>query len=67
MTKDIIEAVVAIILIVRGVMSHREHRKTGKDVSEIKVYFNGELQKKIEQAREEGRQEERDKNKKTKL
>lgn len=45
--------------------SHLEHRKTEKkvkktetDVMQIKLYMNGELAKKLEEAREEGRQEE---------
>lgn len=39
------------------VFSHFEHKQTGKDVNEIKFYINGEAAKKIEDAREEGRQQ----------
>lgn len=59
--RDLIEAIAGVILIGRGVMSHFEHRQTGKDVREIKFYINGNVDKRIEEAREEGRQEERDK------
>lgn len=34
-----------------------EHRKSGRQVNEIHSILNGELEKKLEQAREEGRQE----------
>lgn len=35
-------------------------KKTDDDVMEIKLFMNGEMQKKIDDAREEGRREERD-------
>lgn len=38
-------------------LSSREHKQTEKQITEIHLILNGELQKKIEQAREEGRQE----------
>lgn len=45
-------------------ISHLEHKKTEKkvkktdvDVMEIKLFMNGELQRKLDEAREEGRQE----------
>jgi len=57
----------AFILISR-LISHFEHKRTEKkvkktdlDVMEIKLFMNGELQKKLDEAREEGRQEERSK------
>lgn len=51
-------------------ISHLEHKKTEKsvkktdaDIMEIKLYMNGELAKKLEQARQEGRDEETNKKK----
>lgn len=40
-----------------------EHIVTRKRVDKIEVYVNGEMEKKLEEAKEQGRQEERDKNK----
>lgn len=62
-THSIIEGIVAILLIGRGIMSHFEHKKTSTDVKEIKFYINGNLEKKLEEAKEEGRQEILNKNK----
>lgn len=53
-----------IFIFIGRLLSHFEHKRTEKkvkktdaDVMELKFYMNGELQKKLEQAREEGRQE----------
>lgn len=55
------------LVLVGRLISHIEHRKTENrvkktddDVMEIKLFMNGEMQKKIDDAREEGRREERD-------
>ena len=45
--KDIIEGAVAIVLIGRGVISHYEHKRTNKDVNEIRIYMNGEFEKRL--------------------
>lgn len=51
------EVILGGLVVIGRVMSHFEHKETKKSVTEIKVYINGELEKKLEQAREEGRQE----------
>lgn len=38
-------------------LSNKEHRKTEKKVNDIYTIVNGGLQKKLDEAREEGRQE----------
>lgn len=53
-THTIIEGIVAVLLIGRGVMSHLEHKKTGRQITEIKISINGELEKRLVQAREDG-------------
>lgn len=53
-TRLIIEGVVSIILVGRGVLSHYEHKKTQRDVIEIKMSINGEVEKRIEEARQKG-------------
>lgn len=52
-------------ILISRLISHFEHKKTEKkvkktdmDIMEIKLYINGELAKKLEQARQEGRDEE---------
>lgn len=66
LARDIIEGAVAILLIGRGIMSHIEHKKNTKrveenkkDTTEIKMFFNinGEMEKRLEQARQEGKQD----------
>lgn len=59
-----------VCIFISRLISHFEHKRTEKkvkktdaDVMELKFYMNGELQKKLEQAREEGRQEGLDSNK----
>jgi len=54
------------LVIIGRLWSMIEHRKTGKavkktekDIMEIKISINGELEKRIEAAKEEGRKEER--------
>lgn len=59
--REAAEIAIAVIIIVGRVMSHFEHKKTGKTVNDIKVFINGQREKDIEKAREEGRQEERNK------
>lgn len=49
-------------VIIRSWKSHFEHKKTEGKVDEIHSYMNGEMTRKTNEAREEGRQEERDKN-----
>ena len=51
-------------ILISRLFSHFEHKKTEKkvkktdaDITQIRLYINGELAKKIEEAKEEGRQE----------
>lgn len=51
-------------IFISRLVSHFEHKKTEKrvrktdeDVMEIKLFMNGEMQKKLDDAREEGREE----------
>lgn len=46
-TRLIIEGIVSVILIGRGVFSHYEHKKTNKDVNDIRIYMNGEFEKRL--------------------
>lgn len=57
----IIEGIVALLLIGRGVMSHFEHKKTEKAVNEIKIYFNGDLEKRISEERKKWEEETKNK------
>jgi len=50
-----------LVTIGRAIKSHLEHKKTEGKVDEIRSAVNGELTKKTEAAKEEGRQEERNK------
>ena len=72
MTNEDFKTIAAVatpaLVIIGRLWSMWEHRKTGKgvkqntkDIQEIKISINGELEKRIEAAREEGRQEERKK------
>lgn len=63
MTDEFWKSLAVIIPAILGSrwLSHIEHKKTGRDISEIKISLNGELEKRLEQAREQGRQEERNK------
>ena len=57
-----IEAISVIAVIIAGrVWSALEHKKTGQQVNEIRISINGLLDKRIEAAKEEGREEERQK------
>lgn len=60
-----------VFIFISRMISHFEHKKTEKkvkktdaDVMEIKLFMNGELAKKLQEAREQGRQEEIDRNNK---
>lgn len=53
----VIEAIVGALVIGSRILSHFEHKKSNKDVNEIKFYINGDLQKRLDEAREQGRQE----------
>lgn len=53
----IIEGVVSVLLIGRGVMSHYEHKRTGESINEIRISINGEVERRIEEAKEQGKQE----------
>lgn len=75
MTNEDLKTIAAIatpsLVVIGRLWSMWEHRQTGKsvrkterDITEIKISINGELEKRVEQAREEGRQEERLKMKK---
>lgn len=65
MSREIIDLIFfPIAVFIARLWSRWEHRKakhmmeqSSKDITEIKIYINGELEKKLEQAREEGRQE----------
>lgn len=61
MTNELATIVIGGIIFANRLWSAWEHKSTKKDVTEIKIMFNGEMDKKLEQAREEGRQEERKK------
>ena len=56
-TKDIIEGVVGLILILRGVMSHYEHRETSRDVKQIKSNSNGEFERRLSEEKKKWEQE----------
>lgn len=53
-TRLIIEGIVSVILIGRGIMSHYEHKKSR---NEIKIYFNGEFEKKLAEEKKKWEQE----------
>ena len=55
---------IAVIFALR-LWSAWEHKKTSAKVNRIEISLNGELEKRLEEAREQGRQEERSKNKKS--
>lgn len=61
-THDIIEGIAAALLIGRAVMSHIEHKKTNKDVNEIKFYINGDFEKKLEEEKKKWEQENKKQN-----
>lgn len=48
-------AATIIIIIVSRVMSHFEHKKNQKEITEIKLTINGEVEKKIKEAYEQGK------------
>lgn len=58
---DKAELISSIVIIITGIIlrliSHYEHKDTSKKVAEIYILMNGELQKKLEQARQDGRDE----------
>lgn len=58
MSKEVWEtiAVVASVIIAR-LWSMLEHRKTGKAISDIRIFINGEMLEKLERAKQEGRDE----------
>lgn len=56
-TRLIIEGIVSVILIGRGIVSHYEHKKTNKTVNEIKVYMNGDFDKRLEEEKKKWEQE----------
>lgn len=60
-TKIIIEGIVSVLLIGRGVMSHFEHKRAMKqnkqDALEIKIYLNGEFEKRLAEERKKWEEE----------
>lgn len=64
MTNETATLIVTGVVAVSRILSHFEHKKTEKTASEIKIYINGEMEKKIAEAKEQGREEERNKTKK---
>lgn len=57
MTNDIATIVITSAIFAGRLWSAWEHKKTGKEVNEIKIYFNGEMQRRLDEAREQGRKE----------
>lgn len=57
------EIILGGLIVIGRVLSHFEHKKTGKQITEIKISINGEIERRMNEAREQGRQEERNKNK----
>lgn len=64
MTNETATIVIAGAILAGRLWSMFEHKKTGKEVNQIRIYFNGEMEKKLEEAREEGRREERERHRK---
>lgn len=49
-------ATTIVIVIIARIMSHYEHKKTGKELTEIRLTINGELEKKIKEAFNKGKE-----------
>ena len=61
MTNEFISTgIISLVVIASRVISHFEHKRTGKDIMEIKISINGELERRVSEANEKGRQEGRD-------
>lgn len=63
-TRLIIEGVVSVLLIGRGIFSHYEHKKNekiGKEtkatVNDIKIYMNGEFERKLAEEKKKWEEE----------
>lgn len=54
MTNETATIIVAGAILAGRVWSAFEHRSTGKDVKEIKIYMNGENEKKLQEKYDEG-------------
>lgn len=67
MTNESTIAVVTAVAFLSRLWSSFEHKKTARDVGDIRIYFNGEMERRLEEAKEQGRQEERNKNLKNTL
>lgn len=66
MTREVIEIIIlGGWVLINRIWSHYEHRKGREDIREIKIYMNGELQRKLEQARDSAVEEYKEKNKRT--
>ena len=66
MTNEGVALITAVLVLGGRIWSMFEHRQTGKavaktdkDIMQIKIYINGELHRKLEEARQEGRDEEK--------
>lgn len=54
MTDYLIEIGVVISVVIGRVMSHFEHKKTERDVTQIKVYINGAMEQRMQETFEKG-------------
>lgn len=60
MSRELIEIMVFCgWVLVNRLWSHLEHKKGRKDIQEIRIYMNGEVERRLQEAYERGRADER--------